>query len=343
MTDVELLAEFNNRWKKGWSDGIKIVREDYSEENYRRLGERYLLDYYKKHYPFDQGRILGLETQNFLSLDEEGKYKYHVRIDRLMDRGGGLYEVHDYKTNMTLPSQKDLDEDRQLAMYSIWVRQRFKDFKKVRLVWHFLAFNKEMESFRTAEELEKLRQDRLTRIYEIEREEGFPPKENNFCGWCLYQSICPLWKHTAKVDSLPENEFLGDPGVQLVDEYIRIREDMDRIQKESGARLDKIKEALQEFCKAEGVAQVAGTRHTIRVTESNRIGFPPKNSSRRDRLIEILRDASRLEEVSDLDVHRLGRILQDGQSGWEDILLKELEKYASYKKDVRFNIRKRDR
>lgn len=72
--------------------------------------------------------------------------------------------MHDYKTGSPLPKQEELDEDRQLAMYSLWVRRRFKDFKKVRLVWHFLAVDKEMDSFRTKKELEDLREKVLEQI-----------------------------------------------------------------------------------------------------------------------------------------------------------------------------------
>ena len=205
MTLEEVLADFNSRWEKGWKDSIKIVREEYSLDNYRKMGERYLRDYYNRHNPFDQGRIIGLETQNFLSLDTEGRYKYHVRIDRMMDMGDGFYEVHDYKTNMRLPSQEDLDQDRQLAMYSLWVRRSFKDFQKVRLVWHFLAFDKELESFRTSEQLEELRQDIMSGIKTIEMEGEFPPTESVLCEWCLYRAICPLWKHEEEVGTLPEN------------------------------------------------------------------------------------------------------------------------------------------
>jgi hypothetical protein len=74
-----------------------------------------------------------------------------------MEMGDGLYEIHDYKTNTELPAQKFLDEDRQLAMYSIWVKQEFEDCKDVRLVWHFLAHDTEMDSYRTEEQLAGLR------------------------------------------------------------------------------------------------------------------------------------------------------------------------------------------
>ena len=66
---------------------MKIVKKDYSQENYRKIGERQLKDYYERHKPFDGGNILGLETKKFINLDEEGKYKFHIRMDRLMDMG----------------------------------------------------------------------------------------------------------------------------------------------------------------------------------------------------------------------------------------------------------------
>lgn len=149
MSLKELLAFFTREWGKNWKDNIVIVKRDYTQENYRRMGERYLRDYYRKYKPFNKGKVLGLETTDFLPLDEGGRYKFFIRIDRLMDMGDGLYEVHDYKTNTALPKQGELDKDRQLAMYSLWVRRQFKDFKKVRLVWHFVAFDKELDSYRT--------------------------------------------------------------------------------------------------------------------------------------------------------------------------------------------------
>ncbi|MEE9165180.1 MAG: PD-(D/E)XK nuclease family protein, partial [Nitrospinota bacterium] len=171
MSLKELLEFFNQLWKKKWKDNIIIVRKDYTQENYRKMGERYLTDYYNRHKPFDRGKVISLETKDFLPLNEERSYTFHIRIDRLMDMGEGLYEVHDYKTGLSLPEQEKLDADRQLAMYSLWVRKKFKDFKKVRLVWHYVAFDKEMDSYRTANQLEELRKEVLSKIKEIEKTE----------------------------------------------------------------------------------------------------------------------------------------------------------------------------
>lgn len=341
MTVEELLEEFDGRWRQGWKDSIRIVRDGYGEDNYRRMGEGYLRNYYARHYPFDSGRIIGLETQNYLSLDDEGKYKFHIRIDRLMDMGDGLYEVHDYKTNMSLPSQEDLDSDRQLAMYSLWVRRQFKDFKKVRLVWHFLAFDKEMESFRTADELEDLRRQVLSRIHEIEREETYPPKESALCGWCLYRDICPLWKHEASVESLAEAERIQDSGVNLVDEYVKVKERYDRYQKEGREALDSLKEAVVDFCRKEGVRAITGSEYRISVTENEKVGFPGKNTPERRKLMEILHKAGKMDEVMDLDTTALSRIMQDKNGLWDEELLDKLRIFAEPKMEIRLNVRKK--
>jgi len=192
MSNEELLTFFNTEWKKNWADSIIIVIEELAQDDYRKMGEKYLKDYYKRHKPFKEGKVVGLEITDSFPLDNEGEYNFFIRIDRLMEMADGLYEIHDYKTNTELPSQKNLDDDRQLAMYSIWVRQEFEDCRDVRLAWHFLAFDKEMDSYRTEEQLKDLRKDVLTKIKAIEEAERFPANASKLCFWCLYKRICPV-------------------------------------------------------------------------------------------------------------------------------------------------------
>jgi len=151
----ELIVFFDKHWDEEYDpEKIVIVKEHMAVENYIEMGRKFIRDYYKKYEPFDQSKTLGLETQDFLPLGDGNQY--HVRIDRLSKANGeeGDYEVRDYKTNSRLPSQAKLDGDRQLALYSIWVKNRFPDAKKVRLIWHFLAFDEEMESVQSDKDLE---------------------------------------------------------------------------------------------------------------------------------------------------------------------------------------------
>jgi putative RecB family exonuclease len=192
ITKKELLAFFRSQWVKSWPESIILVDENLSSADYRKKGEAYLRDYYKKYKPFREGRVVDLEITRFLPLGEKGEYEFYIRIDRLMDMENGLYEIHDYKTNTTLPTQENLDKDPQLAMYSVWVRREFEDCKKVRLVWHFLAFDKEMRSSRTEEQLESLMQETLRKIKAIEEAKEFPARASSLCPWCLYKRSCPV-------------------------------------------------------------------------------------------------------------------------------------------------------
>lgn len=148
----ELLAYFEKRWEEEWEDTI-LINDEYSIENHKARGRRFISEYYDHYKPFNHYRTLGLETADRLDLGDGNQY--HIRIDRLAYDSSGTYYVMDYKTNKSLKAQEELDEDRQLAMYSIWVKKRFNDCKQVKLVWYFLAHDKEMVSERSEEQYQK--------------------------------------------------------------------------------------------------------------------------------------------------------------------------------------------
>src|SRR3989304_2392562 len=66
----------------------------------------------------------------------EALEKLHKEL--ILTKVNSLDEIHDYKASGTLPSQDKLDNDRQLALYQIGLKEKFKDVKDVRLIWHYL-------------------------------------------------------------------------------------------------------------------------------------------------------------------------------------------------------------
>lgn len=314
----ELLRSFSAAWSRNWSQKILVVRKDYSAENYRLMGERFLGDYYRRYAPFEQGRVIGLETQETVPLDEAEVYRLHVRIDRLVDMGDGLYEVHDYKTSSELPGQEKLDQDVQLAAYSLWVRRRFRDFRRVRLVWHYLAFDKELDSWRTAEELEKLGQELLRQIRTIEEATDFPPRVSRLCDWCLYRSMCPMWRRELETGGLPENEYRNLPSVKLVDEYVRLKAAADAFRRENEEKLEKLEQALIALCgqelQKEKVSVFPGSESRVTVKEAEQVRWPARNTDDRARLVAALRDLGVWDRVADLDPHALNRALQNNEN-----------------------------
>ena len=337
----EWLGYFHKIWTRQWKDSIIIVKKDYTQENYRQMGERYLTDYYNRHEPFERGRVLGLETKDLLPLDEKREYRFHIRIDRLVDMGDGLYEVHDYKTSSFLPTQEDLDNDTQLAIYALWVKRRFRDFKQVRLVWHFLAFDKEMESWKTAEELDEVGKEILTRVKEIEAAQEFSPVVSHLCDWCAYKSICPMWKHEAKIEPLSENEYLHDPGVNLVDEYVKLKNEADEFCRDAEEKMEKLRQALIAFCDKENVSVVFGSENKITVKVQELVKFPAKNTEAREKLIEALKRIGKWEDVADLDTSALGRVLKNQE--WEQSDLTVLRNFEILEKSYRLTVAKKEK
>src|SRR3989339_1281128 len=147
----ELLEFYNKSWEENWNDAIVIVRKEYDPENYRKMGEKFIIDYYNRYKPFNQSTTIALETEKTVELDDN--HNIHIRIDRLSLADEKTYEIHDYKTSNKLPTQDDLDNDRQLAIYAYGIKKMYPDAQQIELMWHFLAFDKEMTSKNKPEQL----------------------------------------------------------------------------------------------------------------------------------------------------------------------------------------------
>jgi len=334
----ELLEFFRNEWKKNWDDSIVIVKEEYGPENYVKMGEKFITDYYNKYKPFDKGKTIALEERILIMLDDAGEHKLQGYIDRVMETEEGYYEVHDYKTNSRLPLPEYLQNDRQLALYAIGIKERYPDVKDVRLVWHFLAFNKEVDSTRTDEELEALKKDVISLIEKIESDEKFEAKPSLLCEWCEFKPICKQWSHLYVIREKPENEYLNDPGVKLVDRYVELKAKEKQVTLDIYAELEKIEEALIAFSDKEDVETVFGSHHKIRIKDSERYSFPSKNSSDRKQLVQTLKDLGKWDEVVQLDTAALNRIIQEKQ--WDEKSLDVLEQYVTLERSRRLYLSK---
>lgn len=298
----DLLEFYRQRWEAEWSEEVRIVRGDYTEKNYFDMGTGFVGDYYARHRPFDDGRTLGLETQDLLDLG--GGHRFHVRIDRLVDEGGGTYSVNDYKTAKSLPGQDYHDADRQLAFYSVWVRERFPDAKRVRLVWHYLAHDRHMVSERTPEQLEELKESVRAAIGEIESCSVFEPSVSMLCDWCEYKEMCPAWGHELKVSKLSESQFHKDDGVRLVNLLSELTEQ----EKELSGKITAVKKDLTAFSRQLGVTAIVGDESRVTIRESDSVTVPKKGSPERGALEEKLRNLGIYDELLTLDAFAVKKL-----------------------------------
>ena len=189
----KVIHRYHRLFEEGFdADRVRIVREGTPVEFYQQMGERCLTGYYRRHYPFDGDETLGIEQRVTFSLDETREYRFQGIIDRIVRARDGAIEIHDYKTGRRVPTQKQLDEDRQLALYQIGLADRYPD-QPMRLVWHYLQQDRKLTSTRTPEQLRILSEDTMSVVDRINTETEFKPRRSALCDWCEYNDRCPIY------------------------------------------------------------------------------------------------------------------------------------------------------
>lgn len=329
----ELLGYYESQWNKEYSDAVIITKKDRTAEDYKNIGRKSIEDYYKRYHPFNQSRVLGLEREVLINLNNDSKYKLRGYIDRVAQAEDNTYEIHDYKTSGFLPEQKDFDEDRQLALYQIGIQNIWNDVKKVNLIWHYVVFDKEMVSTRTKEQLEDLKNDIINMIDQIEATKEFLPKESTLCEWCVYPDLCPKRKHPYKVEALPVNEYLKDSGVKLANTFAKLviqkREHQDQI-KAIDEEIDKVKEAVIKYAEEEGVDVICGSDHKLKINEKQRVSSPAKGSPERQELEDVLRQVNKWDEVSDLDTFAIEKAINEER--WDKKIIDKIKRFLKIEK-----------
>ena len=190
ITLDEIIKYYALSWNKDYDNKIKIVKQEFTAEDYFNRGIKFLIDYFTTNSPF-KDNTLETETKFLLNLEDGNTIIGY--IDRLVhNKETNIFEVHDYKTSATIKTQEELDKDRQLALYSLAIKDRFKEATEIYLVWHFLDFNQKLISKRTKQQLELLKQEITQLIKKIESTTSFFPCKTNLCEWCEFQSYCPV-------------------------------------------------------------------------------------------------------------------------------------------------------
>jgi putative RecB family exonuclease len=330
----ELLAFYRDGWEENWAPTIKIVNKQWAPQNYFEYGVKCIRNYYERYKPFDQSQTIDTEARIVFALDDQGNYKLQGYIDRIARRPDGTWEIHDYKSGGHLPAQTELDTDRQLALYQIGLKTRWRDIEHVELVWHYVGFDTTLRSQRTPEQLKSLAAQTITVIDQIEREKEFAPRESRLCDWCEYREDCPLWKHVDAVGLLPAAQFAADEGVRLANQLLETKSQLDRLTRQ----YEELKEAIAEFCRQRQISVVAGRDGRVTVKQLLQTVFPLKDDPSREPLEALLKKLGRWEDVSQLDVHELKTIFDEKL--WPDNLLAELQPFARTETSTRVTPRR---
>jgi len=192
---------------------------------------------------------------------------------------------------------------------------KWTEAEKAKLIWHFLLFNKQIESSRTKKQLMEIQDEVIEKIKTIEFCDEFPSFKSALCDWCDFQEICPLWKHPKKVEKLEENKYKKDPGVKLVAAYSKLEEDKKKLKdkiSEIEQEQEKIAEAAVEFAEREGSRVIDGPDKQLVVTIKEELGAPTRkdNQEKWKGLREFLIENDKYTDVSTVNNSMLTKMLK---------------------------------
>lgn len=342
-------AGFESELAKEWDDSVKLRDERFTKDDWRRVGLECVKTYYEAGFPFDRDKTVAVEKKvGFPIVADGAPYRIEGFVDRLALAKDGAFEIHDYKTSKSLPTQAHADEDWQLALYELAVRHDWPDAQKVRLKWHYVRHGKVIVSERDAAAREKLRAEAAALITAIKRDHDFAPKPGPLCDWCEYRDLCPVFAHPEKMAALPPGERKKDDGVKLADAFAevegrrrKLREDLKAADRER----EELERRVADWAEAAGVSVVSGSEADVAITVKDEVHLPTKSHDplKHAALEKEARASALWEDVARLDGHALVEGVKSKRWGAELLTSAEalLERYGNRIRERTARLRRR--
>ena len=179
-------------------------------------GLRTLAEELRPKYQFDDKKLKNLESilKNFLSLnaklpetvDIERKFKIefkegmHVNgyIDRIVKNDKGQYLVIDYKTSKRAKTRLELYKDNQMRMYAYAATQMYGvSIKDVVVAHYYPHYDKLISVKYSSADIAFFLNSVKENMWAVRKKkaESFQCMRNQFCDWCGYKDICPLFSN----------------------------------------------------------------------------------------------------------------------------------------------------
>ncbi len=298
-TEEDLLAFWSSNWAP---ENFSDPRE---ESALFAQGVQILKNYYAKNAP-EKFTVAALETPFEIPL-VLGSETHIIsgRIDRIDKTDNGVFEVIDYKTSKSMPAQRNVDANLQLATYHLGIANRWptiiNENRPVKTSLYFLKHGEKLSSVKSNDNLEYAKENIIKMLEQIIKTgEGnqFSPQPGPLCAWCAYQRICPAWKHKFKEEKI----FFNDQDVHvLIDEYLSIDDEVGQKEK----RMAEIKETFAKFMDQENMERLFSDDGYISRKLIQRFKYDPQS------VRDILDPIGKWNEVLKLDESKLKKTAKE--------------------------------
>ncbi len=165
--------------KKVYDEGVQVLKIYY---------DTYIQGKFKRSYATEQYFELPI-GKNLLMI------RYMDRIDKI----GKSYQLLDYKSDLNMRTQDELDKDWQLTIY-YWACREQLGLELEKLGLHFLRHNKQIFTVRNSESI-KTAQNYIEELADkMMNDKTWEPKKNKYCNHCDHREKCSLVQQEKMVE-----------------------------------------------------------------------------------------------------------------------------------------------
>jgi RecB family exonuclease len=339
----DMVTFYRAEWDKPERDQITVPKDFMTVDDYIRNGAEMLDTFYRKHQPFAQVKVLGIERDLHGSLPGT-PYRLKGRIDRLSKRTDGVIEIVDYKTGGNLPrGGRDPQFMDQMGLYHVLVRENYPDFGEIELIQYYLKLD-EVVRYRMSDEdvdlvIEKIK-GIIREATRAEKLDEFPPKEGHVCTYCDYVKLCPAKRHRLILDNEAgtvdaDEKRSSQTAAELAAQYI----ELDGRKKDLDAELTALKESIIKAARELHLTKLASPAGTVSVTLSTEEKFPTKSNDLQSfiELSSLVRQWQ-LDEALTVDMRALEELYENQRLAAEQI--EALRPYVVVKESSRVTVRR---
>jgi len=218
-----------------------LFKNELEEKQYKELALTMIRNFHASLKP-NLRQIAAIEKRFQIPLSE--RHTLSGAIDRIDKLPIGTYELIDYKTSKKLPTQDEVDRDKQLGIYHWAIGNLWPEAKDVNLTLYFLKHNEQITTKRDEYQAEQIKNEFIETADKIDKEKDWRPKQNGLCDWCDYQHLCPLMKQKIQKAEMPTSEEALKIDDMIAD-YIAARQKIDELEPKIHDHFDK--EKIEKF------------------------------------------------------------------------------------------------
>lgn len=335
----DVINYYIEKWNKYYSDNVVVNNKKNNLEHYYTLGQKLIYNFYHSHQKtFGEGMVVAIEKKVEFYLDNDQRYLFTGKIDRVHQSPDGNLELHDYKTGKTIYDQKKADNDKQLAFYQIGINREYGfDRESVKLYWHFLVPDTILCSTRKKEQLDDLVVETIEKIKMIEASNQFPATCSFLCNWCPYKEMCQEFSYS---------KFNNDKNNKFVKTYTKTKSKKEKLMEEHDSLIEQYENVVDDYKRIVGTGKLV--KKTI-IKHANKIGKDTlegnigklklkeiENLKVKDQehLIELLKKNGIYEQVIEISIDKLQALINRMDVFTADEYMKFLESEKDYKIEI---------